>query len=208
VNQTADAGTPRRRGRFQAMVRARPTGLALAALGVTIAAILGVQMGHSAISEINPVHFQGPLERPRAVAPPPELPEYDPYSRQYTWTMPPQPPITNCAAPCDTRESRAAMRLAMDESAGRDATLPYWRDATPATELQPWAPGAVPDRGRGIERYMHYPVNREQREALERVQAETPAPAPVPVPLPLPVAPHGAPPQPAAVLSVERLAHD
>ena len=51
------------------MFPSRPSGLALTSVGLIGAAIIGVQLGESAISEINPIHFQGPLEAPRAISP-------------------------------------------------------------------------------------------------------------------------------------------
>lgn len=174
MSAAARPGTSRPRRRFSAMFRTRPSNLALASLGLVAAAIIGVQLGQSAISEINPIHFQGPLERPRAITPPPEPAPFDPYRQDYVWSLPPPPAVADCGANCGGDiEARQAMRLALDQSAGRDPSLPYWRDATPATELRPWAPGALPDRGRGVERYMYYPVNSEQ---AERADAE-PAPA-------------------------------
>lgn len=156
------------------MSRARPSSLALTSIGLVAAAIFGVQLGQSAISAINPVHFQGPLE-PQGITPPPEPAPYDPYAHPYVWSMTPQASLVDCVyADCGTARTRETVRLAMDDSAGRDPALPYWRDATPATELQPWAPGALPDRGPAVERYMHYPVNRDQ--------ADEPAPEPKPAP--------------------------
>jgi hypothetical protein len=161
------------------MLRARPGTLALLCVSLVIAVILGVQMGHSAIADINPIHFQGPLERPQAVTPPPEPAAYDPYGQSYIWSMGARSALTDCGPDCDTTRARQAMRLAYDEPAGRDPALPVWRDATPATELRPWTPGALPNRGLSVERYMHYPVNREQRVQAEAALA--PAAAPVAV---------------------------
>lgn len=187
------AGTGRRGWRFPALPRFRPGTLALASVGLVIAIILGVQMGHSAISEINPIHFQGPLERPRAITPTPDAPAYDPYGQSYSWSMGPRAALADCGPDCDNTHARRAMRLAYDEAAGRDPTLPVWRDATPTTELRPWTPGALPNRGLSVERYMHYPVNREERDRAEAALAAAPAPvvanqveasAPVPVATP------------------------
>lgn len=169
----AAPGTGRLGRRFPPMLRGRPNNLALASGGLVLAAIIGVQLGRSAISEINPIHFQGALERPQAITPPPEPAPYDPYGQTYVWSMPPPPLVAECGYDCGAAQTREAMRLAMGTSAGRDAALPYWREATPATELQPWPPGAMPDAGRRLERYMTYPVNREE---AERVAAQ-PAPA-------------------------------
>ncbi len=186
------AGTGRRDRRFPAVLRTRPSTLALLSLSLVIAVIIGVKMGHSAISEINPIHFQGPLERPQAVTPPPEPAAYDPYGQSYTWSMGARSALIDCGPDCDTTHARQAMRLAYDEPAGRDPALPVWRDATPATELRPWTPGALPNRGLSVERYMHYPVNREERDRAEAavapasepvaVVAESPAPAPAATP--------------------------
>jgi hypothetical protein len=172
------------------MTRAAPSRLALTTIGLTVAAVLGVQLGQSAISEINPVHFQGPLA-PQGITPPPEPAPYDPYAN-YVWSMNPPPLSADCRPDC---YSDQAMRLALAESAGRDPSLPYWRDATPATELQPWRPGAVP--GATFERYMHYPVNREQAERPLAEAAVAPAPAAPAEAVRPPVAPAAAQTQPA-----------
>ena len=74
-------GTARQGLRFWTMVRTRPSSLALTSAGLVAAAIIGVQLGQSAISEIDPIHFQGPLERPHAITPPPEPAPFDPYSQ-------------------------------------------------------------------------------------------------------------------------------
>jgi len=191
------AGTGQCRRRFRSMLRGRQNSLALASVGLVAAAILGVQLGQSAIAEIDPIHFQGPQERPRAITPSPEPAPYNPYAQTYVWSMPP-PPAADCGPDCDTAHARRVVQLALDETAGRDPALPYWRDATPATELRPWPPGETPDRGLPLERYMRYPVNREQAERA----AAVPAPAPVPA-----VVPAGAealrPPAPVAGPAVE-----
>lgn len=165
----------RRRPFLSATPRVRLGGLALTSVGVAAAAIIGVQLGQSTISSINPVHFQGALA-PQGITPPPEPAPYNPYAQQYVWSMNPPPLSVDCGPDCDGVRARQAMRLALDDSAGRDPLLPYWRDATPATELQPWRPGAVANGGT-FERYMHYPVNREQAEhpEAEPVAVQTPS---------------------------------
>ena len=196
----AAAGTSRRRRRFSPMLSGRPNSLALASVGLVLAAVIGVQLGRSAISEINPIHFQGPLARPQAITPPPEPAPFDPYGQPYVWSMPPPPAMADCGFDCGTAQTGEAMRLAMGASAGRDTALPYWRDATPATELQPWPPGEMPDAGRRLERYMSYPVNREEAERV--AAAATPA---RPEPQPAAASPAEAlrPPRPVAEPVVE-----
>jgi hypothetical protein len=146
------------------MLRGRPNHLALASVGVVLAAVIGVQLGRSAISEINPIHFQGPLERPQGITPPPEPAPFDPYAQPYVWSMPPPPVMANCGYDCGAAQAREPVFLVMGTSVGSDASLPYWRDATPATELRPWPPGETPGAGRRLERYMSYPVTREEAE--------------------------------------------
>ena len=165
------AGTGRPRRRFSLMLRGRPNNLALTSVGLVLAAVIGVQLGQSAISEINPIHFQGPLERPQAITPPPEPAPYNAYGQPYVWSMSPPPLVAECGYDCGAAQTREAMRLAMGTTIGRDASLPYWRDATPATELQPWPPGEMPGAGRRLERYMSYPVTREEAEAAAAAEA-------------------------------------
>jgi hypothetical protein len=175
----AGTGTDRAARRFPAMPGGRPTRLAAASIGLVAAGILGVQLGQSAIADINPIHFQGPLERPQAITPPPEPAPYDPYAQAYTyrWSMGRQVMFDECVAgDCDTGQSRQAMRLAFSDGAGRDEALPPWRDATPTTELQPWPPGDLPGHGRNVERYLHYPVEPAKADAPPPAAA-APAPA-------------------------------
>lgn len=200
MTAAAGSGTGRRRPRFLAMLRARHSRLAMTSIGVAAAAIIGVQLGQSAISEINPVHFQGPLA-PQGITPPPEPAPFDPYAQPYVWSMNPPSIAVDCGVDCDRMQTQQAMRLALADSAGRDPSLPYWRDATPNTQLQPWAPGAVPGGGT-FERYMHYPIDREQAEhpqaAPAAVQATPAAAAEVLRPPPAAPAPP-APPQPPVI---------
>lgn len=181
----------RHRRRLPALLR-HPARLAAASLGLFAAAVLGVRFGQSAISEINPVHFRGPIERPRAIDPPPEPAPFDPYAASEAWTTAAGPPgAPGCGSDCGEGEARAAMRVTL---AGQDrppaALLPAWRDATPQTELAPWPPGQVRGRGAGVERYLHYPVNQEQAaRAQPRPAAAEPArPAAALAPPPTPTA--------------------
>jgi hypothetical protein len=157
---------------LSAMFRVRPSRLALTSAGLIAAAIVGVQLGQSAISDINPVHFQGPLA-PEGITPPPEPAPYDPYAQTYVWSTNPAHAFSD-----DTVQTGQAAQFALDQSAGRDPALPPWRDATPNTELRPWPAGALPS-GRTFERYMHYPVDRAQAEQPlpEADAARTQAPA-------------------------------
>lgn len=184
-------GTTRRRGRFWVMLRTRPNSLVLSGVGLALAAVIGVQLGRSAIAEIDPMYFQGPLERPHAITPQADPAPYDPY-RNYVWSLPPDPTLANCGGDC-TMETRA-LSYPMDASVGRDPALPVWRDATPATELRPWPAGETPNSGQRLERYMTYPVNREQAERAAAQANPTPAAPPATAAASLSTAPVQAPP--------------
>jgi hypothetical protein len=166
------------------VIRTRSTALIASGAGLLVAAIVGIQLGESAVAEIDPVHFQGPAERPVGIDPAAARAVVeDPYAGAYGWGESAPPGAAGCGGDCEARQARAAAAAAF---AGpiqtRDAAAPYWRDVTPTTELRPWQPGQLPYRGLSVERYMHYPVNEEQAaDAAAPEPAEsTPAAAPAP----------------------------
>jgi hypothetical protein len=172
------------------MMRTRSNALIASGGGLLVAAIIGIQLGQSAVSEINPVHFQGPAEPlvgidPAAAAA--QTAAADPFAQPYVWSQGDVPGAI-CAGDCEARQARAAAAFA-GPVATQDVSAPYWRDVTPTTELRPWQPGAVPYRGLSVERYMHYPVTQSEAAqasapaaAAEPVAPEPAAPAPAPAP--------------------------
>ncbi|HEV7658475.1 MAG TPA: hypothetical protein VGO55_01390 [Allosphingosinicella sp.] len=159
-------------------MRTRSSALIAAGAGLLVAAIIGIQLGESAVSEIDPVHFQGPAERPVGIDPAAARTVVnDPYAQAYGWGESAAPGAAACGGDCEARQAQAAAAAAFAGPVEtRDATAPYWRDATPTTELRPWPPGQVANRGLSVERYMHYPVNEEQ--AAQAAAPEPAAPAP------------------------------
>ena len=144
------------------MMRTRSSALAAAGVGLMAATILGIQLGESAVSEIDPVHFQGPAPPVIGIDPvadraaPP-----DAYAQAYVWGDSGAPgPI--CGGDCEGHQARAAAAAFAGPVETRDTPAPYWRDVTPTTELRPWQPGEVGYRGLSVERYMHYPVTQDQ----------------------------------------------
>jgi hypothetical protein len=172
------SGTRGGRPRFPAM-RSRSIALAATGAGLLAAAIIGIQLGESAVSEINPVHFQGPVERPVGIDPAAARTVVeDPYARAYGWAESFPPGAASCGGDCQARQARAAAAAAFAGPVEtRDAAAPYWRDVTPTTELRPWPPGQVANRGLSVERYMHYPVNEEQAAQAAAPEPAAPAPA-------------------------------
>jgi hypothetical protein len=143
-----------------------------------VAAVVGVQLGQSAISEINPIHFRGELARPVGIDPNAVQPASDAYAGAYGWDQGYAARAADCGGDCDARRARDAVAFAFVEPVPpRTISAPYWRDVTPTAEPRAWAPGEVPNGGLSVERYMHYPIEREDQAAGEQAAAdEKPAP--------------------------------
>lgn len=148
------------RRRFAAMLRRRSNlGLSLS-VAVLAAAVLGVLLGHGAIAEINPIHFQGAPMPPQGIDPATiRPPRGDGYAQAYGWQQGYAARDFDCRGNCDALEARraAAEAIAIAIAAPADSG-PYWRDATPAPEPAPWPPGETGSRALSVERYTHYPV--------------------------------------------------
>src|SRR4051812_25854741 len=76
-------GTGRRRGRFWRMIGSPMIWPAMGALALAVG--LGVQLGESAVREIDPLYFQGPAGRPMAIDPVAQAPASSPYAQAYGW---------------------------------------------------------------------------------------------------------------------------
>jgi hypothetical protein len=154
-------------------------------IGVALAVGFGVQMGESAIGEINPVHFQGAALRPPGIDPaalPP--PPQSAYAQAYGWEQ-------GYAA----RQADSGGQEDFDyvpQAMVRPASAPLWQDAAAPANPAPWPPGQVsshPD----VERYTDYPIQEKVIEqpapsqpAVARPAAEEPAPQPDADPLAVP----------------------
>jgi hypothetical protein len=120
--------------------------------GIALAVGIGVQLGDSAIRDINPIHFQGPAARPAGIAPVADAPPPSPYQQAYGW------------------DQGNAARLAdggnVDYPYAPTPTVhfvadPAWQAETPPLSLPPWPPGRVsahPD----VERYTDFPIERKR----------------------------------------------
>jgi hypothetical protein len=152
------------------MLRQRSNMVLTMSVAVFVAAVLGVQLGQSAIGAIHPVYFAGAAPPPRAVDGRERQPAQPAYYQAYDWeqgaTARAVACSDNCGAPGPYEPSVFAeppLRLAGSER----------RDQTPAGELEPWPPGQVSrDRSDAVMRYADYPV-----EAKPEAVAEDYAPA-------------------------------
>jgi len=150
------------------MVRRRFAFVLPLSAALLVAAALGVQLGRSAISEIDPVHFRGAARPPRAIDPAAARPAADAFASAYGWSEGDRARFEECGGDCDALQARQAMVVALAAQAPvRRADAPYWRDATPTTELMPWKPGETGGRALNVERYMHYPIARDPAETAE-----------------------------------------
>jgi hypothetical protein len=171
------AGTGRRPPRFWAMFRRHSNAILALSIAILVASIAGVQLGQSAISAINPIHFQGAAPRPHGIDPAALRPaQPDTFATAYDWTQGYAAREADCGGNCDAREVRVAAAAALDPVRVGHSDEPYWRDATPVAEPAPWPPGATGSRGLSVERYMHYPVDEAEAAAEREAPADKPPP--------------------------------
>src|SRR4051812_47567382 len=143
-------GTRRRHGRFWRMIGNPVIWPAMG--GIALAVGLGVQLGDSAIRDIDPIHFQGPAARPAGIAPVADAPPPSPYQQAYGWDQ------GNAARLADGGNidypyaPTPAVHFVAD---------PGWQAETPPLSLPPWPPGRVsahPD----VERYTDFPIEQKR----------------------------------------------
>lgn len=137
-------------------------------VGVACAVGLGVQIGESAIGEINPIHFRGEAPPVRAIdpnAPAPTSPVADDFASAYGWAE------GNAARQADS--GGADFDYVPQPVASRAAATAWLQQPAPVQQisLAPWRPGQVSAHPE-VERYADYPIEEKTPDA---------APAPLPV---------------------------
>jgi hypothetical protein len=162
-------GTGQRRIRWARMLG---HGIIWSGLGaVALAVGLGVQLGDSAVDQIDPLYFQGAAVHPRdrgAALDPNALPGpiISPYTQAYGWAQSQAPAYAETGGadyPYAPEPAVTVHRLSESE----------WEEV-PSPSMAPWPPGQVTEDPQ-IERYASYPIEEKP---------------------PAPVAEAGAPPQP------------
>jgi hypothetical protein len=135
-------------------------------IGIALAVGIGVQMGESAIGQIDPIHFQGAAPPVRAVDPaalPP--PTQSAYLQAYGWEQ------GNAARAADSSSQDFDY---VPRPAVQRVAEPIWREENVPLNLPPWPPGQVSSHPE-VERYADYPI--EEKPAA-RAEADQAAPEP------------------------------
>jgi hypothetical protein len=140
----AAQGTWRRRGRFSRMIGSPTIWPAMGALALAIG--LGVQLGESAVRDIDPLYFQGPAARPEAIAPVAEAPAPLPYG----WEAGNAARLAESAI--DYPYAPAPIPVALPAAAPAEAPPPL--------SLAPWPGGRVSAHPE-VERYTDYPIEQK-----------------------------------------------
>ena len=136
-----------------------------------VAGAVGLQLGESAIAQIDPIHFQGAAPVPRDVSRDP-LPQLGPtYAQAYNWEQSELALASECGD-CDARNARTAVA-----STWEPVYEPVYAEAAapPRRLVAASLPRDVPDQVRfeedaaevrQVSRYVHYPVTQEQAERV------------------------------------------
>jgi len=154
------------------MPKRRSDALLAFSVGLFVAAVIGVRLGHSAIADINPIHFRGAPAPPRGIDPNAAPPPADGFASAFDWNAGRAARDFECGGNCDAREVRQAAAQAIRGIRSPEAAAPWWRDATPVAEAKPWPPGETGGRRLSVERYMHYPIEQAPAEAEAPAAAE------------------------------------
>jgi hypothetical protein len=128
---------------------------AMGALALAVG--LGVQLGDSAVREIDPVFFQGPVGRPMGIDPVAQAPAPSPYAQAYGWEQGNAARLADSGIDYPYAPTPASLVEPIIEPARQDAP-------SPPPSLAPWPPGQVSIHPE-IERYTDYPIERKDADA-------------------------------------------
>ena len=136
-----------------------------------VAGAIGLQLGESAIAQIDPVHFQGPAPVPRDVSRDALPPRPPAYAEGYGWAEGGEALASDCGDCAAWNARRAAVAA--------------WEPVYPEPLRERYVPASVPsyvpdevqrerevEEWREVTRYTSYPVTQEHPE-MERIVIET-----------------------------------
>jgi hypothetical protein len=137
-----------------------------------IAGAVGLQLGESAIGQIDPTYFQGALERPRDVTKDPRPQRKPGFAEASGWAQGYQAMAADCGgcAPVTGASYAAPVATLFTYS---DATIePQWQLA--ADDAQELRIERSVEAGQ-VQRYLHYPVSADQAEIRAGLEGEAAA---------------------------------
>ena len=152
-------GTWRRRNRFSRMIGSPMIWSGIGAIALAVG--LGVQLGESAVREIDPLYFQGPAARPEAVEPIAQAPAPLPYG----WETGNAARLAESAV--DYPYAPTPIPIALPAAAPVEAPQPL--------SLASWPPGRISSHPE-VERYTDYPIEQKLPDQAEPAE-DDPVPA-------------------------------
>jgi hypothetical protein len=165
IRGRAPQGTWRRRSRFWRMIGSPTIWPAMGALALAVG--IGVQLGESAVRDIDPLYFQGPAARPAGVDPVAEAPAPSGYAQAYGWEA------GNAARLAESNVDYPYAPTPIPAALPAAAATEWQEPAPPPLSLAPWPAGQVSAHPE-IERYTDYPI--EQKATGEPAPAGDEAP--------------------------------
>lgn len=136
-----------------------------------IAGAVGLQLGESAIGQIDPTYFQGALERPRDVTKDPRPSRRPGYAEASGWEQGFQAMAADCGG-CSPVTGGSYRAPAAPLFTYSDATIePQWQlaaDSVSGDELRIERSVAAGQ----VQRYLHYPVSADQAEIRAGLEGE------------------------------------
>lgn len=159
------SGTARQLLRFERMLRRHSNTVLGLSVAVFVAAVIGVQLGESAIGAIHPAYFQGEPLPPRAVDGRERPPIQPAYYQAYDWEQGAAARAIACGDNCGPPTPYDAYAYA--EVPPVRVTRVTWNDEPPPpAEPDPWAPGQVSDEPRAaVTRFADYPIEAKPEPA-------------------------------------------
>jgi hypothetical protein len=163
----ARPGTWRRHSRFWRMIGSPMIWPAMGALALAVG--FGVQLGESAVREIDPLYFQGPVERPVGVEPAAAAaPATSAYAQAYGWEA------GNAARQAASGIDYPYLPTPIPVELPMPMPAPASQEAGAAPlSLAAWPPGQVSSHPE-VERYMDYPIEQKVPDEPAPAEQDTP----------------------------------
>ena len=137
-----------------------------------VAGAVGLQLGESAIAQIDPIHFQGPAPTPRDVSRDPLPPVGPTYASAYGWAQSEAALAAECGDCGSTPAARTAVASTWEPVYTAAAAPRYVPVSIPSYEPREEKVEREVAEWREVTRYTSYPVAHED-DAVERVVIET-----------------------------------